>query len=567
MIKFLGEKMSSISGFCDFITSTFHSSDEQYHTKRNGVNYILLFSGEIFEIENTPATQNTPTRLLDLFLQYGTRFVHKLNGNFSIVIWDDGSKRLYLFRDRLGVKNLFYTFQKSKAYFSTELLDLVKNPAINSPISKESLSHVLAVGPARIPGNGIYKNLHEVMAGHYNIISEYGTCDETYWDLTYTDNNENFDEIKKNVYDLLMDSIKNQSSSNGNACSLLSGGLDSSVVTAALNRNNINVPTFSFEFKDNSKYFTPNDFQPNQDHIFVDIFKARYPGEHTILTCDENELYDTLFDAMYMRSYPGMTDIDASLLFFCRKVKEMGYNIIFTGECSDELFGGYPWFYRSNLMNQNGFPWSYNCEYRFHFLSEEVIKALNLTDYFDDTYQTALARIDLPGDLSKEEKRRLEISYMTQKWFMPTLLERMGKVATATNTTARVPFADYKLAEYLFNVPWKYKYNNETEKHLLRDITKSILPDEISTRKKSPYPKTYHPGYTALLKTKMKDILNTPSSPLLYLVDKNKVLDFMENDKNLSQPWFGQLMAGPQLLAYYISINDWLQAFNLDLPI
>ncbi len=567
MIKFLGKKMSSISGFCNFFTSTFHTSDKQYQAKRNGINYSLLFSGEIFDIENTSDTQNVPEKLLDLFLKYGTSFIHKINGNFSIAIWDDGTKRLYLFRDRLGVCNLFYSFQKNKAFFSTELLELVNNPMINTSISKDSLSHILAVGPARIPGCGIYENIHEVMAGHYIIISEYGTCDETYWDLSYKENNESLEEVKNNVYDLLMTSIKNQSKNCENACSLLSGGLDSSVVTAALNTNNVNIPTFSFEFKDNSKYFTPNDFQPNQDHSFVDIFKTRYPGEHTILTCDENELYNTLFDAMSMRCYPGMTDIDASLLFFCRKIKEMGYNIIFTGECSDELFGGYPWFYRSNLMKQNGFPWSYNYEYRFHFLSEEIIKSLNLKDFFHDTYQTALSRIDLPSELAKEEKRRLEISYMTQKWFMPTLLERMGKVAITTNTTARVPFADYKLAEYLFNVPWKYKYNNDTEKHLLRDITKSILPNEISTRKKSPYPKTYHPGYTALLKTKMKDILNTPSSPLLYLVDKNKILDFMENDKNLSQPWFGQLMAGPQLLAYYLSINDWLEAFNLNLPI
>ena len=259
-----------------------------------------------------------------------------------------------------------------------------------------------------------------------------------------------------------------------------------------------------------------------------------------------------------------MTDVDASLLYFCSEVAKHN-KVTLTGECADEVFGGYPWFYRPELMNRDGFPWSADPAARTSILSDDVLRTLDLAEYSHARYEETLSHVPHLDGESPEEARRRDIGYLNIKWFMQTLLDRMDRTSMYSSLEARVPFADHRIMEYVFNVPWQMKYRNGVEKSLLRDACADLLPRELLWRKKSPYPKTYHPAYEQMLIRRMREILNDPNSPVLPLLDRSKTEAFLAAPKELGKPWFGQLMAGPQLIAYFIQINTWMQIYHLSI--
>ena len=271
-----------------------------------------------------------------------------------------------------------------------------------------------------------------------------------------------------------------------------------------------------------------------------------------------------LFDAVTAKDLPGMTDVDSSLLYFCSLVAKQN-KVALTGECADEIFGGYPWFYRQELLNRDGFPWSDDIGTRTLFLSEDFLRPLQLKEYSHARYQDTIAKAPVHSNDSPEEAKRRIVGYLNIKWFMQTLLDRMDRTSMYSGLEARVPFADHRIIEYVFNVPWEMKYQNGVEKTLLRDACADLLPPALLHRKKSPYPKTYHPGYEKLLIDGMKQILSDPNAPILPMLDKKKVQQFMAAPKEYGKPWFGQLMAGPQLLAYFIQFNAWMKQYHLSL--
>ncbi len=269
-----------------------------------------------------------------------------------------------------------------------------------------------------------------------------------------------------------------------------------------------------------------------------------------------------LLTAVDAKDLPGMTDVDASLLYFCSLVAQHN-KVALTGECADEIFGGYPWFYRQELLNRDGFPWSADMEARCVFLNEDVARDLNLAEYSHARYEDTMRRTPVLTGESQEEAKRRRIAYLNIKWFMQTLLDRMDRTSMYSGLEARVPFADHRIMEYVFNVPWEMKYQNGVEKTLLRDACADLLPPELLHRKKSPYPKTYHPGYEQLLTERLSAIVRDPDAPIAPLINRRKAEEFMKSHKELGKPWFGQLMAGPQLMAYFIQINYWMEKYHL----
>ena len=471
-----------------------------------------------------------------------------------------------MYRDRVGVKPFFYAPAKNGLVFASEPKALFRYPGIVPEIDLQSMQEILGIGPAKTPGISLFKNVREILPGHYIIFNEYGYCDKKYWDVTYHEHTDDYQTTVEKVSYLVRDAVKRQMISDVPVCTFLSGGLDSSIVTSLaysfLNGEKLN--TFSFDFNENDIYFSSNSFQPERDEPYVNIMLEHFPTNHEYLRCNEKQLFDSLFESVIAKDAPGMADVDASLLFFCSLVAAKN-KVALTGECADEIFGGYPWLYRPELMNRDDFPWSADADARTMLLSADWQNRLELNDYAHDAYRTSLSRLDLPA-MEATERRRLEIGYLNIKWFMQTLLDRMDRASMHSGLEARVPFADHRIIEYVYSIPWSMKYQNGVEKHLLRKATLDLLPEKLSKRKKSPYPKTYHPGYEALLKDALTEIISDKSSPILPLLDIEKVKAFIAAPKELGKPWYGQLMAGPQLMAYYIQLNYWMKQYRLELP-
>jgi asparagine synthase (glutamine-hydrolysing) len=352
-------------------------------------------------------------------------------------------------------------------------------------------------------------------------------------------------------------------------CTFLSGGLDSSAITAIASnsfekegRGVLN--TYSIDYEDNEKYFRANEFQPDADSHFVKKMVDFTGSSHYNVILNIKNLTDALKDAVTANDLPGMADIDSSLYLFCREVRKNSV-VALSGECADEVFGGYPWYTRPEDINSNTFPWSKAVSSRKEVLSEEL-SSLPIEEYTASKYEETLKEVPTLNGESPFEKRMRELFYLNIKWFMITLLNRKDRMSMANSLEVRVPFADYRLVEYAFNIPSQIKFCDGREKGLLRRALKGLLPDEIIERKKSPYPKTHHPEYTCGVQNWMKEILNDKNSPILQLINYDKVMEIVNSGgKSYKKPWFGQLMTGPQLIAYLIQLNIWMKEYKVQL--
>lgn len=263
---------------------------------------------------------------------------------------------------------------------------------------------------------------------------------------------------------------------------------------------------------------------------------------HKTIVLDTPELAKYLEDAMIARDMPGMADVDSSFLLFCKNVKKEA-TVSLTGECADEIFGGYPWFFREDALNSGTFPWSIAIDERQNILNPKISKEVNLKEYIDYRYNESLGEVEILDSDSKETAEKRKISYLTLNWFMQTLLDRSDRMAMYNGFELRVPFCDYRLAQYVWNIPWELKALNGREKGLLRYIMKDILPSEIVDRKKSPYPKTWNPTYLATVKNMLSEIMENKNAPINDLLNRDYILEILEtNGKAFSRPWFGQLM-------------------------
>lgn len=464
---------------------------------RDGADYAIVYNGEIYNTDElipelTAAGYNFLTTsdtevILYAYMHFGASFVSRLNGIFSFAIWDGAAKQLFLYRDRVGTKPLFYHAKDGELVFASEPKALFCFPDLSPAITENSLRELLAVGPARTPGCGVFQDIYEVLPGHYLCFDAMGLSDTTYWDLKCLPHTDSYEDTVAHVSFLMRDTVKRQMISDVPVCTFLSGGIDSSIVTAlaaAYQREHGEVlNTFSFDFTENDIYFQSNSFQPERDLPYVNCMLEHCKTSHTYLECTQETLADMLYAAVDAKDMPGMTDVDASLLYFCSLVKKQN-KVTLTGECADEIFGGYPWFYRPELMNRDGFPWSADIDARTAFLDDDVMKSLDLSSYSHARYEESLKKAPHLPDETAEEYRRREIAYLNIKWFMQTLLDRMDRTSMYSGLEARVPFADHRIIDYVYNVPWKMKYQNGVEKALLRDAFRDLLPPELLHRKK-----------------------------------------------------------------------------------
>ncbi len=540
--------------------------------------YIVVYNGELYNTEDIRAELKALGHtfdgwsdtevLLHAFAQWGQACLGRLNGIFAFAVWDVMNERLFLARDRIGVKPLFYSEKDGAFLFASEIKALLKHPGLKPRLGSEGLSEIFALGPARTPGHGIFSDISELRPGYCLSLDREGLRVKPYWSLVSGRHPDGFDATVENVRALVFDTVRRQLVSDVPLCVLLSGGLDSSTITAIAARvyqseGRGPIRTFSIDYVDNDKNFRAGAFQPNSDAPWVKFVSWYLGTEHRDFMADTPELTDALFPAVTARDLPGMADIDSSLLLFSRFVKRYA-TVGLSGECADEVFGGYPWFYLT--AEENTFPWSQRLDERVKLFSPELLDLIRPYDYVAGRYREAVAETPRFDEDTPEDRRMRELFYLNLTRWMPTLLDRKDRMSMATGLELRVPFCDHRLVEYAWNVPWEYKNYNEREKGLLRLALKGLLPEEVLWRKKSPYPKTHNPNYIALLRRLTLSMLENASSPLRPFINEAYVRALAQSmTRETNIPWFGQLMNAPQLLAYLLQVDCWLREYKVDI--
>lgn len=539
--------------------------------------YVIIYNGELYNTEEirhelallgyTFKGHSDTEVLLTSYIEWGTECVYKLNGIYAFAVWDEHENKLFLSRDRLGVKPLFYTYKNGSLIFGSEIKAILAHPYVQAEVDEEGLAEIFVMGPTRTPGVGVFRNIYELKPGHFLTFSKSGVKIEKYWSLISREHEDDLDTTMEKIRFLLDDASKRQLVSDVPLCSLLSGGLDSTAVSVFANeklkRLGSKLKTYSVDYIGNDKYFKPNQFQPNSDSDLVEIVSKEINTNHNYVYVDNEELADALIPALYARDLPGMADVDSSLYLFLREVKK-DVKVALSGEGADEVFGGYPWFRNKSAIEANTFPWIRMVEERMKLLSPQVVKLIRPLEYLNDRYREALNEVPkLPGE-DKESARMREIFYLNQTRFLAMLLDRMDRMSMASGLEVRVPFLDHRLVEYVWNIPWEMKNLHNREKGLLRESLKGYIPSVVVERKKSPYPKTHNPVFRRKVKGWLQEIIDNPSSPILQLINRTEVQNLIDTDARDYDPaWFSQLMGGPQLFAYLIQINEWLLKYNI----
>lgn len=540
--------------------------------------YTVVYNGEIY---NAPElreelkqrgykfrTQCDTEVLLQAYIEWGPDSVHKLNGIFAFAIWDSVREHVFFARDRLGVKPLFYSDQDGTLIFGSEPKAILEHPKVEPIVGAEGLAEIFILGPARTPGHGVYTHLRELRPGHAMIYSRSGLRTYTYWKLeTYT-HEDNESQTAAKLRELLQDTVERQLLSDVPVCTLLSGGLDSSALTALAvdyytRSGQGQVHTYSVDYVDNDKYFKAHSYQPGADAPWIERMIAELGTQHHWIRFDTPELVEALDASTEARDLPGMADVDSSLYLFSREIKKDA-TVAISGEAADEIFGGYPWFHRDELLNSGTFPWSVATGLRSELLAPEIREWISPQEYIQDRYQDAVNEVPkLKGETGKEAQMRI-MSYLNITRFMPTLLDRKDRMSMAAGLEVRVPFCDHRLVQYVWNIPWEIKTAGDREKGILRKALEGVLPDDVLYRKKSPYPKTHNPAYLNVVRQQVLNILDDSSSPILPLINQDKIREIASSAEASSNlPWFGQLMSGPQLFAYLAQVNHWLKTYKV----
>ena len=543
----------------------------------SGQTFAIVYNGELYNTDELRQelmaagysfqTSSDTEVILAGYMEYGPDFVKRLNGIFAFAIMDTALNRLCLFRDRAGVKPLFYTVRGEELIFSSELKGILAYPGVKAQLDRRGLNEVFSIGPARTYGCGVLKDMEELLPGHYLICTPDGIRQQSYWKLVSRPHEDSYERTIEKTSFLVEDSVRRQMVSDVPICTFLSGGVDSSLVSAIcakeLKKQGKRLTTFSFDFVDNDKFFRANSFQPSQDRPYVDQMVKFLDSDHHYLECGNLTQADRLFDSVLAHDLPAMGDIDSSMLQFCSMVKEHN-KVALTGECADEIFGGYPWFHKKECFEAHTFPWTMDLAPRKALLDDSFLEYLDMDRYVLDTYERSVAETPVLAEDSPEEARRREIAWLNLRWFMQTLLNRMDRTSMYSGLEARVPFADHRIMEYVWNVPWDMKTRDGLVKNLLRQSGKGLLPDEILFRKKSPYPKTYDTAYEKLLVDRVREMMDDSHAPVMDFLDRKKLARFLTSPSDYGKPWYGQLMAGPQMLAYLLQVNFWLKTYHIE---
>lgn len=537
--------------------------------------YTIVYNGELY---NTPELRRALTALghsfqshsdtevlLHAYAQWGEGCLERLVGIYAFAVWEERRKRLFLARDRMGVKPLFYKLHEGGMLFASEIKTLLAYPTVRAELDENGAAEILLLGPGRTPGCGVFRDILELEPGCCGYYEQGIFRRRRYWFLRDREHSQSFEDTARQVRELVTDSILSQMVSDVPIGTFLSGGLDSSLITAVcageMARRGQRLKTFSVDYANNDQYFVPDRFQPNSDSHYIRLMQSTLNTDHHWCVLTPEELTAELENGVEARDLPGMADVDLSLLAFCRQIRQE-VTVALSGECADEIFGGYPWYRDPAVRDRAGFPWAQNTCQRCKMLSPALSGKLDGEAYVRERYEKTCRESDILPGTAPQERRMKEMVNLNQQWFMQTLLDRKDRMSMYSGLEVRVPFCDHRIAEYLYGVPWEMKDHGGKEKGLLRSAMEGMLPPEVLWRKKSPYPKTFDPAYLDLVSARLRALLEEPNAPLFALVSRESAREALEKDA--PWPWYGQLMRRPQIICYLLQIDAWMRKYHVE---
>lgn len=540
--------------------------------------YVIVYNGEIYntdEVRNELEgfgykfdTHCDTEVVLKAYDKWGNESVKKLNGIFAYAIYDKKENSLFVCRDRIGVKPFFYNKTKNTFSFASKIDTLLCQPYVKSVVDEEGLYEIFMLGPAKTIGKAIFKDICELPPAFCLTYKNGEIKTYPYWKLEAKEFDENEETAAEHTYLLVKDSIERQLVSDVPLATFLSGGLDSSIISKIASdkykESGKTLDTYSVDYTDNDKYFKKSLFQPNKDSDYIDVISSYIGSNHHNIVLNNVDVANALDEAVIERGVPGFVDIDSSLMLFCKEVKK-DFTVCLSGECADEIFAGYPWYHKKEILFENVFPWARNTNIRQRILKNGFLS--DGEEYLQSAYKNTLKNISYLESDDKINKRMREMFVLNLNWFMQTLLARKDNMSMASSLEVRVPFCDYRLVEYAYNMPWNIKALDGREKGILRKAFENDLPKEIAWRKKSPYPKTHNPAYFARVKELLEIALTDKSTPLMDWIDIDNLYLLLQNPDSLPEPWYGQLMGIPQIAAYIYQIYAWIKHYNVEFEI
>jgi asparagine synthase (glutamine-hydrolysing) len=467
-------------------------------------------------------------------------------------------------RSRTGSTPLFYCIHNGQLYHSASIRELFTISGTKPCINSEGIAAITLMGPGRPLHNAVFSGVRELPPG-YQAVYENGKLEITqYWKPRAIKHNESFEETSAHARDLLTKSIEHCLNKSDRQCLFLSGGLDSSIIGAVMKQSGVPINSYSVDYTGNSDNFKETAFSSTEDAPFVAEMADFLKSEHRNIFFDAEDLFGALKDAVSARGFPAMADVDSAMMLFCGEVAKECESAL-SGECADEIFGGYKWYFDEELLHCDDFPWIRSIDGRIDLLRENILKDINPHEYIKSARDSIIKNVDYLDSDDELSRRRREMFCLNYYGFMQTLSER-AYTMSGDSLQILMPFSNAEVAEYAFNIPWEMKSFMNREKGLLRHAFGDIMPESVAWRKKSPFPKTHNPQYMRLVTSTLCEIVKRDDCRIVEIYDKNKLDELIRKQgSSFKENWFGQLMSVPQIFAYLIQLEFWLREFDVQI--
>lgn len=503
--------------------------------------------------------------VLAAYARWGEDYIEHIEGPVLTAVLDRDADALILCRDRMGERRVFYTASDGCVAFADHPDMLLEAGCLRPVVDIDGLRELFGLGPARTPGKTPWRDMYALEPGCALVARGESARVRRYFRLEAREHEDGAAATVETVRMMIERAVDDIAPLRPAA--MLSGGIDSTLLTALLRQRMEPVRSFSVDYEGNDHHFRANTFQPARDAPYIALAVERIGCQHTAVELTQASLAQTLEEAVDARGFPGMADVDSSLLLFARRIAPQA-RFALSGECGDEVFGGYPWFRDAHSISGESFPWSGSLELRAGILKRRVREKLDIREYVRGALSEAISRVEHLPHESAEGRCLRTMQHMCFAFFMANLQERALAMCEHSHLGVLTPFADERLVQYVYNVPWEMKFMGGREKGLLREAAGALLPESLRYRRKSPYPKTCDPAYARIVCGMVQGMLAEKKSPILQLVDARALEKLAASDLSPAQtPWFGQLMAGPQMLAYLWQVNAWLAARHAEVAL